>query len=120
MGDEPGTIDPEKVKDYAAATGKISSAVDSMVRSDGWQIFMALFEREKKAIKDKDDYPSLQDFKADREAIAIVERILDTYQGYIQDAKDAADMMAMMSTEESPTERGIMLIEAAEGAMLEG
>jgi len=120
MAGEPGTVDPEKVKDYAAATGKISSAVSSMVGSDGWLILMALLKREREAIYEKKDYPTIQDFKADREALDIVDRILDTFKGYVEDAKDAAEMLSKLDEQESPTDRGIMLIERAEGAMLEG
>lgn len=118
--DEIGTMSPEKIKDYAASTGKIAAAVESMLRQDGWQIFMALYQRTKNEIKEKNDYPSLEDFKADRRAIDIVEGVLDTFRGYMQDAADAGTLLAGLSPEETPTDRGIMLIEAAEGVSLEG
>lgn len=118
--DEIGTMSPEKIKDYAASTGKIAAAVESLIRQDGWQIFMALYARRKQEIRDKDDYPSLEAFKADRQAIDIVEGILDTFKGYIQDAGDAATLLAGLSPDENPKDRGIMLIEASEGGSIEG
>ena len=118
--EEIGTMSPEKIKDYAISTGKIAAAVESMLRQDGWQIFMALYNRTKNEIKEKNDYASLEDFKADRKALDIVEGVLDVFKGYISDASDAATLLAGLSPEESPTDRGIMLIEQAEGGTVEG
>lgn len=115
-----GAMSAEKIKDYAASTGKISSAVESLMKQDGWQIFLALYEREKQRIREKDDYPSLEAFKGDRAAIEIVESILDTFKGFMQDASEAAILLKDLSTDDLPKDRGIMLIEATEGATMEG
>lgn len=115
-----GDLDPERIKDYAAATGKIAQAVESLTRHDGWLIFMALYQREKNRIKEQSNYSTLEDFKADRRAIEIVEAILDEFQGYISDAQGAGDMLAGLSPETAGKDRGIMLIEAAEGGTIEG
>jgi len=118
--DEIGTMSPEKIKEYAAATGRIAAAVESLTRQDGWQIFLLLYARKKQEIKEKSDYPSLEAFKADRAAIDIVESILDQFKGYTQDATDAATLLSGLSPEDEPKDRGIMLIEAAEGGNIEG
>lgn len=118
--DEMGAMSVEKIKDYAASTGKISSAVESLMKQDGWQIFIALYEREKQRIKEKDDYATLEAFKGDRAAIEIVEAILDTFKGFMQDASEAAILLKDLSTDDLPKDRGIMLIEATEGATMEG
>lgn len=120
-GERIGAMSTEQIKEYAANTGKISSSVESMLKHDGWAIFMALYERRKSDIKDKSDYASFEDFKADRAAIDIVDSILETFKGYIQDAQDAATMLSGLSPEDTPKDRGIMLIEATEGGTsLEG
>lgn len=115
MADEAiGALSPEKIKEYAASTSRIASAIGALVKHDGWIVFMALYERRKKEIRAKDDYASLEEFKADRKAIDIVDGILDTFEGYIKDAGEAAELLQGLSTE-PPVNRGIMLIEQAEG-----
>lgn len=121
MAETPlGAIDRETAKTYAAATEKISGAVLSMLKTDGWQIFLALYARERDRIKEKKDYVSLEDFKADRAAIDIVDSIVNTFKGYVDDAEDAAKMLAAFGEEDTNSNRGIMLIDAAEGATMEG
>lgn len=120
--DEFTGASPDKKNEHQA-TIKIASAVESMLKQDGWKIFMALYDREKKRIRAKDDYASLEDFKADRKAIDIVDSVLDTFEGYMEDAKAASLLLNALSAaeEDGGKNRGIMLIEASEGnATLEG
>jgi hypothetical protein len=114
-----GDLSKEQIEEYAASTEKIANAVVSLTRHDGWGIFMALLEREFAAIKEKSDYAKLEDFKADRAAIAIVEDIIETFKGYIEDAESAQTLLAGLA-EEAPQDRGILLIEHQEGAIMEG
>lgn len=110
----------ERLKQYTASAGKISSAIQSIIRSDGWMIFLALYKRKKREIMDRDDYATIEEFKADRKAIEIVDGILDEFNGWIEDAEAAAVLLAGLTGEESTPDRGIMLIEAAEGGSMEG
>ena len=117
--DELGGMNAEQLKVYAANADKIAVAIEALMKQDGWMIFMALYERRKQEIQEKDDYPSLEDFKADRRALDIVEGIIDSFKGYIQDATEAANTLAGL-TSEPPKDRGIMLIEHMEGGTVEG
>ena len=112
-------LNAEQIRAYAASTEKIATAVESLVKTDGWHIFLALFEHRKQEIKDRSDYASLEEFHADRQAIDIVDGIISTFEGYVQDAKEAADTLAGIA-DEPPKDRGIMLIEHMEGGTIEG
>lgn len=109
----------EKAKDYAAAAGRIAGAVEALLKHDGWEIFMALYKRECDAIRAREDYDTIEAFRGDREAIRIVDGIIETFKGYVEDAEAAAKALEGLSTDE-PRSRGIMLIEAAEGGSIEG
>lgn len=105
---DKNTMSVEEVKNFANDVGKISTAVETMVKSDGWQIFLAHFEKIKEEIKDKSDYDTLQSFKADRTALDIVEEIFEEFKGYISDAKEAADLLTALSQEKEQP-RGIFI-----------
>ena len=114
MADDTPAVDPEKVKAYAANIASLAQAIEQLEKSDGWAVFMALFQREKQIIYEKDNYDTLADFKGDRKAIEIVDGIIDIFKGYKQDASDAATLLTGLSPDDAKQERGIMIIEAAE------
>ena len=114
-----GTLSREQIEEYAASTEKIANAVSSLTRHDGWGIFLALVAREFDTIKEKADYEKLEDFKADRRAIEIVETIIETFKGYIEDAETAQTLLAGLR-DGAPQDRGILLIEQSESAIMEG
>lgn len=113
-------IDRQQAAEYAASTTKISAAVVALMKQDGWQIFLATYAREKDLIKEKGDYATLEDFKADRRAIQIVDTIIETFKGYVDDAEAAAETLKRFAEDDLPTDRGIMLLDAQESATLEG
>lgn len=106
-------VSEEKIKEYVENTGALAGAIVSMMKSDGWAVFMALYKREKAAIKEREDYTTIEEFKGDRAAIGIIDGILETFEGYIEEAKEAADLLSS-STDSPKQERGIMLIESVE------
>lgn len=122
MSDTPlaGSISAEQIKEYAAASGKISSALEQLFKLDGWKIFMALYEKRKKEIKDRADYKTIEEFHADRKAIDIVDGILDDFDSYVKDASEAAEALKKLSTDEPDKDRGIMLIDPVDNASIEG
>lgn len=118
--DQIVAIDRQQAAEYAAHSEKISAAVVALMKQDGWQIFLTTYAREKDRIKEKDDYATLEDFKADRRAIGIVDTIIETFKGYVEDAEAAAETMRRFAADDLPKDRGIMLLDAQEGATLEG
>lgn len=118
--DEPAGVSDAQIKEYAENTASLAGIVSQLVQSSGWQIFLALYELRKREIKNKSDYESFEDFKADRRALDIVDGIVQSFEDYQNDAKDAAEALLKLTGEDTPIERGIMLIEHVEGASIEG
>lgn len=98
-------ISSEKAAEYAADTMKVATAVASLFKQEGWQIFRALFEQKKQEVKDKDDYASLEDFKADRRALKTVEDMIGELASYIDDASRARDLFNKIIDAEGQTPR---------------
>lgn len=107
-GREP-IIDAAKAKEYANDMQKVASAVESLQKHDGWKIFLALFVTKKIEIKDREDYDSLEDFRADRRAIGIVEDIIGTFDGYREDATQARTLFDKLADAENQTPTSISL-----------
>lgn len=110
-------LDIDKMKHYAANASRVGSAIEALKRHDGWQIFLGLFQRRKREIQDRSDYPDdlqgLAQFKGDRKAVDLIEGIFAEMDGFVEDANSAQEALRGISTEpEKP--RGIMLIEAME------
>lgn len=116
IGETP--IDYDKIKTYAADASRVGGAIESLKKSDGWQIFRGLLERHKKEILLKSDYADdltgLAQFKGDRKAIDIIEDIFTEMDSFVEDAARAQESLLGISGTEEEKPRGIMLIEALE------
>lgn len=108
----------EEGKAYNSAAISVGSAIESMIKSDGWSIFMALFERKQKEIQLRSDYESLEEFKADRKAIDIVHELVDITKTFKEDADSILD--SMKKDGEQVKSRGIMMLDTLEGGNREG
>ena len=102
-GARESIIPIEEAKAYAEDTGRVAEAVTQLEKSEGWKIFLSLFAQKKREIKDREDYPDIHAFKADRAAIGIVEDIIGTFQGYAEDASRAKDLFNKLSDAEGQT-----------------
>lgn len=89
MPENDFTISIEQAQKLAKETEAIGGAVQQMLQSTGWQIFLAIFNLKELEIREKDDYETLEAFRADRKAIAIVHAMFEEFRGYIDGAKDA-------------------------------
>ncbi len=109
----------QKKKDYAVSSSKVASAIEALNRHDGWQIFLALYDRKKNQIKEKRDYATIEELKGDRIALDIVDELLEELLGYIKEAQDATDLLSTLEGEGGAAPRGIMLINEMEGNNIE-
>lgn len=110
--EENGRINTDQLRAYTGNVTKLASVIDSLIKSEGWQVFLALFEKEKKEIKEKEDYSTLEQFNADRKAIKIFENILDRMNGYSTDAKEAGELLTKITTEaegQTPNKGSLMI-----------
>lgn len=93
MQGEAHRMTADQAKAFAANRAAIAHAVESLQKHDGWKIFFALFEQEKKKIQEKSNYRTIQAFRSDRKAIKIVESIIGEFEGYRDDAAAAQDLL---------------------------
>ena len=115
MAGEIDKLDHAKIKEYAAASSRIGSAIEALSKHDGWQIFIALYARKKNEIKERRDYEDIVEFRADRKALDIVDALFDEMEGFVTEAGEAAERLSQISPDEGQS-RGIMLIEQMEGS----
>lgn len=114
-------LDVDKLKPYTNDIGKIARAVESLIKTDGWQIFLAVWEKQKKEIMEKKDYETLEAFKADRGALDLFDQICDQFTKYITDAEEAEKLLTKTIREaDGQTPRGILMIDALEEYAQEG
>lgn len=113
------TMDAGQLKAYSGNLSKLASVVESLVKSDGWCIFLAKWEKEKKAIHLK-DYKTFEEFKADRKAIEIFEGILEDFEGYISDAHEAQDLLTNNAENQTQSKGALMIDLIEEDAQEQG
>lgn len=117
---DPARMSKEELTAYSGNAARISSAIEHLTKSDGWRIFLELFAKREQEIKDKRDYVSIEAFQSDRTALDIFHSIIDDFEGYVQDAANAASLLAAMA-DEPEKERGILVIEEqGKGGTIEG
>lgn len=107
MSDKGLTI--SEAKAYANDRGKLGHAIESLLRHDGWKIFVSLYNQRKKGVKDKTDYASIEDFRADRRALEIIDGIIDEMPGFIEDATDAQNLLKKLTEAENQTPISLLL-----------
>jgi hypothetical protein len=107
---ERETILPlETAQAYAADTAKAATAITAMLGSDGWAIFTAILADRKREVQERDDYATLEDFRTDRRALAIVADLIGGLETLVEDAKAAADLFTKLAGAEGQTPRSISL-----------
>lgn len=112
--EENGKINVDRLKVYAGDVAKIASAIQSVFRHDGWQIFLAVFQKEKDEIKERKDYTTLEDFKADRKAIDIIESVIETLSGYIADATEADSLLKTLTDPSQTPSKSVLILDSLE------
>lgn len=109
MSDQGDTMSVEEAANYAADTAKLADVVAALEKSQGWRVFMALFKQREREIKDRSDYASLEDFKADRRAIEIVHDIIGEFSKFSDDATSANDLLTKLTQAETQTPDAMLL-----------
>lgn len=103
-----------EVEAYVADTAKVASAVESLMRSEGWRLFTAYYDWRKNQIKERRDYTSLEDFHGDRKALDLVDEIIATLESYIDDASRAVDLLTSLVGTENQTPRSSVALSTGE------
>lgn len=95
--DREPIIPLEKAKEYALDTGKAGSAIKAMQGSDGWAIFLQLIRDRKAEIYAKEDFPTLDAFRASRDTIKQIEDAISELDDLVEDAGTAATLFNRLS-----------------------
>lgn len=93
----------EDIRKYDEGKINIGRTIQSFVDHKGFELLMAIFATEVAEIKNKDDYKTIEDFKADRKAIKIVRTMLDELQSYIDNSEHAIIRLNKLKEAESQT-----------------
>lgn len=113
--EENGKINIDRLKAYAGDVGKVARDIEALIKSDGWQIFLALLEREKRDIKERTDYKTIEEFKAERKAIEVFDGIMEKFNEYISDASEADDLIIKITQDLSQTpNKGVLILDSLE------
>ncbi len=112
--EDNGKINLDRLRPYASDVSKLASSVEQVIKTDGWQIFLALWEIEKREIYHKNDYPTIQDFKADRKAIELFESITERFTGYMADAMEADVLLKTLTSDSQTPNKHVLMIDSLE------
>lgn len=96
-------ITKEDIEKYAGGKIDLGRTVESFISHNGWKLLMAIFLSQERKIKDKADYKSLEEFKADRKALEIVQDMIDELNSSIDDSKEAIIQLNKLNQAESQT-----------------
>lgn len=94
---------PDEIKRHQGEKIAIGRQVRNTIKSDGWKLFLALYRKKAIEIREKDDYPSLEDFRADRRGLAFVRQLIDEFRAFEEDAEAASQTLIQLHKAESRT-----------------
>lgn len=119
--DQNDNITIDRAKAYASDTSKIAGAIESMIKSDGWELFKAIWAREKRIILEKQDYTTIEEFKGDRKSLEHFDAILEKFEGYIADAVEAGETLKKLIEDNSQTpNKSVLILDSMEEHGREG
>lgn len=96
-------VDTNKLKNLLNHKVGLGVKVQQLLDSDGFLILKVIFKNLENDIRDKDDYKSLEDFKADRRAVKIIKDALSELESCVGDAEQASLELKKLIEAESST-----------------
>ena len=87
------TNDTEEIIKNAEDKKSRARIVEAMLKSPGWEIFKDILGKKFQEIKDKDDYETIEDFRADRKAVEIVSGIVKELEDIVLEAEEADNIL---------------------------
>lgn len=96
-------ITKEDLRKYDEGKIDIGRTVESFMSHNGFELLMMIFLTEIATIKNKDDYDKLEDFKADRKAIKLIQNMFDEFQSYVDESEQAIINIEKFKKAESQT-----------------
>lgn len=94
---------PDEIKKYEREKIDIGRLVKTVTSSEGWKLFLGLYRKKALEVRAKDDYASLEDFRADRRAVTIVRELIDEFLMYEEDAEGASQLLIQLEEAERQT-----------------
>lgn len=114
MAREPFTITIGQARAYAEDTARVAGAVQALLKHDGWKTFIGLWTLRKFELRAKDDYASLEDFKADRRAIKLIEDLFGELETLTEDAETARSIFTKLTEAEDQTPETLVSTDLAD------
>lgn len=92
-----GIINKEELRADAGKQIDRARLAATLLNHAHWKIFLAIFRNKQREIGAKDDYPTLEDFRADRGAIRIVKEMIEELESYVDDSASAEDIIKALN-----------------------
>ena len=96
------TNDIEEIIKNAEDKKSRARLVEAMLKSPGWEIFEDILDKKFQKIKDKNDYETIEDFRADRKAVEIVSGIVKELKDIVLEAEEADKILDKLSKGHKP------------------
>lgn len=109
MSVQPDKIDLAKYKESLEKAATLGAKVQEFVSSEGFLVLKAVFYNRVKAIKNKDSYQTLEDFRADRSAVKIIQEMFDELVAMVNNGEQAEAEIKKLIDSESSTPPSLSL-----------
>ena len=82
---------------------KLANVVRQAKEGDAWELFLSLVRLKEIEITNRDDYATLEDFRADRAGLRFLRGVVAEFEGFADYADDALDMLGRLDAAEGQT-----------------
>lgn len=96
-------INIESLKKALELRGELGEKVRSMLDSPGFKVLQAVFYNFVNDEKERDDFETLEDFRASRKAIKIIQGLFAELDNMVEDSTQAQSQLSKLIEDESLT-----------------
>lgn len=104
MFNEPKNLyDADEMRKLAEGRLGLAREVESCVESGAWKLFRAVARRREIDVLHRDDYATLEDFRADRAGLKMLKDAMREFESYAEDADEAIELINQLAKAEDQT-----------------
>ena len=95
-------MDKEIILKHNTAELEKARKVEVLLKSDGWKIFKEIYEKKIDEIKEKDNYKTFLDFKAERKAIKVLRNIINELESITNSINEKQKIIEQLVNKKPP------------------
>lgn len=103
MSIESGNIKTDEYRKLLERKASFGAKIQEFINSDGFKILKAVFYNFEQDVKNKTTYTTLEEFKADRKALEIVQGLFGELDSLVNNAEQAQEHINQLIEAESST-----------------